>query len=61
MIVETEKLFIKETKNIILYELAEKLNWKDKIIFKIFPNTCIKLFRNGMVQCFNYYNENSTF
>ena len=57
---EREGLYMKETK-VILERLKKQLNWKLKIVVKIFPKTCIKLYRKGMADCFNYYNKDGTF
>lgn len=48
-------------KNVILKEIKKDLNWKLKIFVKIFPETCIKLYRKGIADCFNYYNKDGTF
>lgn len=57
---EREGLYMKETK-VILEKLEKQSNWKVKIFVKTFPKTCIKLYRKGMVDCFNYYNKHGTF
>lgn len=59
-IYEREGLYMEET-NIILKEMNKNLKWKDKIFLKIFPKTSIKLYRSGMIDCFNYYNKDGTF
>ena len=46
----------KEVENVVWDEIRKGLNWKEKIIVKICKNTCIKLYRKGMIDCFNYYN-----
>lgn len=51
---------IVEEKNVV-NEIVKGLNWKEKIITKIFKSTCIKLYRKGMIDCFNYYNKDGTF
>ena len=50
-----------EEKKVVLKELEKKLNWKARIFVKVFPNTCVNLYRKGMIDCFNYYNKNGTF
>lgn len=52
---------IVEEKNVILNEVMKELNWKEKVIVKILKKTCIKLYRKGMIDCFNYYNKDGTF
>ena len=54
------ELYMEETK-VVLDELSKNLNWKNKIFIRIFPKTCIKLYRKGMVDCFKYYNKDGTF
>lgn len=51
----------KETKNVILNELTKELKYKERLMVKLFPNIFIKIFRKGMIYCFNYYNKNGTF
>ena len=34
-----------------------ELNWKEKIIVKIFTKTFKKVYKLGMIDCFNYYNK----
>ena len=59
-IYEREGLYMEE-KKVILEEISKDLKWKDKIFIKIFPKTCIRLYRRGMTDCFNYYNKDGTF
>jgi len=59
-IYERGGLYMEETK-VTLKRLTKKSNWKEKIFVKIFRKTCIKLYRKGMADCFNYYNKNGTF
>ena len=56
-----EGLFMRETKDIALKKLMEGLNWREKIIVKIYKKTCKKVYRKAMVDCFNYYNKDGTF
>lgn len=50
-------LFMGKTKDIILNEEMKKLNFKERFIIKIFGKTFEKIYRLGMVRCFNYYNK----
>ena len=58
---EREGLSMKETKDVVLNEIIKGLNWREKIIVKIYQKICIKIYRNGMIDCFNYYNKDGTF
>ena len=44
-------------RDVVLNEIANELNWKEKIIIRIFPKIFVKVYRKGMVDCFNYYNK----
>lgn len=55
-IYEREGLYMKETKE-IFKELKKELTFKERIITKIFKKTFIKIYRLGMIRCFNYYNK----
>lgn len=57
-ICEREGLYMKETKDIKLKEVIEELNLIEKIFFK---KKFIKIYRKGMIDCFNYYNKDGTF
>ena len=48
-------------KDVVLNEVFKGLNFKERIIVKIFQNVFIKLYRKGMIDCFNYYNKDGTF
>lgn len=48
-------------KDVVVDEIVKGLNWKEKVIVKICRNTCMKLYRKGMIDCFNYYNKDGTF
>ncbi len=50
-----------ETKDVTLNEVMKGLNWKEKFILRICRKTCVKLYRKGMVECFNYINKDGTF
>lgn len=54
---EREGLVMKKTKDIVLKEIIKGLNWREKIIVRIFPKTVIKVYRKGMAECFNYFNK----
>lgn len=41
---------------LVIVKIKSKLNTKEKIIFKIFKKTCIKIYRLGMIECFKFYN-----
>ena len=53
---ESEGLFMRETE-VVYRELKKELTFKEKIIVKIFKKTFSKMYRLGMIKCFNYYNE----
>lgn len=55
-IYESEGLFMKETK-VIYNDLKEELTIKERIIVKIFKGTFNKIYKLGMIKCFNYYNK----
>lgn len=54
---EREGLFMGKTKDIILSKEMEELNPKERFIIKIFGKTFEKVYRLGMIRCFNYYNK----
>lgn len=54
---EREGLFMRKTKNIILNEEIKELNLKERFIIKVFGKTFEKVYRLGMIRCFNYYNK----
>ena len=41
----------------VLDEVKKELNWKEKIVVGVFKNIFTKVYRKGMVDCFNYYNK----
>lgn len=41
----------------LLKELNEELNWKERIVLKLFKKICIMFYRKGMLDCFNFYNK----
>lgn len=47
---------MKETK-VILEELEKELNFKEIILARIFRKTFAKVYRLGMIACFNYFNK----
>lgn len=51
----------KGKKNIVFEEATKGLNWREKIIARMNYNICIKIYRKGMLDCFNYYNKDGTF
>ena len=58
---EGEGLNMEKLKNIVIKKRIKGANLKEKIFIKLFPKLCIKLYRKGMLDCFNYYNKNGTF
>ena len=44
-------------KDIILNEVKKELNWRERIIIKIFSNLFYYVYRKGMIDCFKYYNK----
>ena len=44
-------------KDVVLNEVKKELNWKERIIVKIFSNLFYYAYRKGMVDCFKYYNK----
>ena len=55
-IYEREGLYMIEIK-VILEEFEEKLNTKERVLAKIFKKTFVKVYRLGMLSCFNYFNK----
>lgn len=41
----------------MIKEIGKELNWKEKIILKIFKKKFIMFYRKGMADCFNFYNK----
>lgn len=41
----------------LLKELNEELNWRERIVLKLFKKICIMFYRKGMLDCFNFYNK----
>lgn len=41
----------------IIEEIEKDLNRKEQVIVKIFKKLFIKVYRKGMIDCFNYYNK----
>ena len=44
-------------KDVVLKEVISELNWKERIIIAIFKDLFCYVYRKGMVDCFNYYNN----
>lgn len=44
-------------KDVVLNEVIKELNWRERIIVKIFGNLFYRTYRKGMVDCFKYYNK----
>lgn len=38
-------------------ELKKQLNWRERMVLKLFKKICIMLYRKGMLDCFNFYNK----
>lgn len=55
-IYEREGLCMKERK-VFLKEVEKELNLKEKILVKMFGSTFEKVYRLGMIRCFNFYND----
>lgn len=51
---EREGLFMKETKDIVLDEVIEELNFIERIFFK---NKFIKVYKKGVMKGFNWGNN----
>lgn len=41
----------------IVEEICKDLNWKERIIVRLFKNSFIKTYRLGLVRCFDFYNK----
>lgn len=41
----------------ILKEICRDLNWIERIIIRLFKKSFVKVYRLGLVKCFNYYNN----
>lgn len=41
----------------IINEVKKDLSLKERIILKLFNKTFIKIYRQGMKDCFNFYNK----
>lgn len=50
---EREGLFMKETNDIILDELMKQLDWKGKIVGRLFPKTLIKVYNISRIETIN--------
>ena len=44
-------------KDVVLNEVKKELNWRERIVVKIFGNLFYYAYRKGMVDCFKYYNK----
>ena len=42
-------------KNVALNEVMKELNWKERIIMKLFSNLFYHTYKKGMTDCFKYY------
>ena len=50
---EREGLFMRKTKDIVLDEVMEGLNWKERIIVRIFKGTFVKVYNISRINTFN--------
>lgn len=46
-------LFMKETKDVILSEIMKQLDWKGKIVGRLFPETLIKVYNISRIKTIN--------
>lgn len=46
----------KENK-LLIKELMKELSWKERIVIKVFREICIKIYRKGMLDYFNFINK----
>lgn len=44
-------------RDVALNEVMKGLNWREKMFMKIFKKVALKIYKKGMVDCFNYYNK----
>lgn len=44
-------------KDVVLNEVIKELNWRERIVVKIFNKLFYYAYRKGMVDCFKYYNK----
>lgn len=44
-------------KDVILDEVTNQLNWKERLLFRLFKKTFIKIYRMGTINCFNFFNN----
>ena len=42
---------------LLIKELMKELNWKERIVIKVFREICIKIYRKGMLDYFNFINK----
>ena len=54
---ESGGLVMKKTKVIVLNRVLNVLSFKEKILVRMFSKTFSKVYRKGMIECFNYYNK----
>lgn len=54
---EREGLSMRKTEDIVLNKVLNGLSLKERILVKIFSKTFSKVYRKGMIECFNYYNK----
>ena len=52
-IYERGGLFMKETNDVILSKIMKQLDWKGKIVGRLFPKTLIKVYNNSRINTLN--------
>lgn len=41
----------------VVEEIIRDLKWHERIVVKVFKKIFVKIYRMGMIKCFNFYNE----
>ena len=54
---EREGLSVRESKDVVIKDIEKGLTLEEKQLVREYSDICIKLYRNGMIDCFNYYNK----
>lgn len=44
-------------KDVVLEEVKKELNWRERIIVKVFSNLFYYIYRRGMIDGFNFQNR----
>ncbi len=58
---EREGLPMEEKRDLELEEVMKELNLEEREFVEKYPKECIRLYKKGMIDCFNYYNKDGTF